>query len=565
MAVSSGTDSGPPVWRAPNGITTVIWGEVYTDRPLQGTSAAKYVGQCFSRKRFEDFSQLEGAYVIVMYEEASRCLYIINDPAGLRPFFYSRTDRAWSFSSFPSSLRDNRAQLDPVGLSCFLANGVFLGDRTHWKGVKKLEPGTACTIDARGADFHRYWDYQFAKKIPKPRKSKLERLKQLDRAVANSVHQRVDEGQPVALLLTGGHDSLGILGYIRESAKDTSHVTAFTWSDMAPDSSNDAGIAKSSSAIAGIRHNLLRFDHSNLESSLRENVQLTEGLSDAAAYHHSELSLIRKIRNDFGNEALIQGDQAFGFYRSVRGETDLFNGLDLRPLCEMSGLLSLLNPSIREEWATASREQFDKFNQDCPYTKLNDKKDYFYFNLRQQGFQNACRRLRLSAISEHNPLLGAKVLNEAVGQYPCDRINKSLWKELVEQKFPDLVRSGIARRDGMKPWAQVFRDDDATRSTLRQHLVDEPGILAEYFSVDDLRSWAVVLLENSLNTDQQPSRNFIRRSLSKVGPLKAVVLRAHRTRKRIAGDKYLEPPDERLALRILLYKFWLERYASFSN
>jgi asparagine synthetase B (glutamine-hydrolysing) len=560
LAVSSGFERDSPVWRSDAGVTVAIWGEIYTGGPLQGRSAAKYIGQNYGLRDYRRIGRLEGAYVVVLYEESTRRLRIINDPAGLRPLFYSGMDRDWSFSSFPSSLGNRGTGPDPVGLSCFLANGVFLGGHTHWENVRKLEPGTACEIDSGGAGFHRYWDYRFPRRIPKPRRSKSERLKQLDRAVAAAVGQRIKEEEPAALLLTGGHDSLGILGYVRDSGKDTSQLTAFTWSDMPPDSSNDAGMAKSSAAIAGIRHDVLDFDQSDLEANLRENVHLTEGLSDAAAYHHSELALIRRIRNDFGNEALIQGDQAFGFFRSVRSEADMFNGLDLRPLCEMPGLSSLLKPSIRTEWADASRQQFDQLNRDCPYHRHNDKKDYFYFSLRQQGFQNACRRLRLSVMPERNPLLGARVLNEAIRQHPADRIEKSLWKELVEKKFPDLVALGMPRNDGLKPWNQVLREDGSVRHTLQRHLADDPGILADYFSVDGLRNWTSGLIERSIRDTHSQSRIWLRRELGKSRTLKSLVLQSHRLRKRVRRVDIVEPPAERLALRLLLFKFWAETY-----
>jgi len=558
IAVSSGDDGLDPVFMDEDGTRIVLYGEVFADS-VGRKDRLRHIADLYRRHGKDIVHQLEGAYVVVIIDPGRDMVLLFNDPAGQRPMFARENGGTWTFAPRPSLVAGTGMELAPAGLASFVASGVFLRGATPWHGVRWLAPAVVWHARGNEASVERYWDYRF----PAADEESLSptALRSLwDTAIRRSVHLLSAGGERIGILLTGGHDSGGLLGYLLDAGVEPARLHAFTWTDMPEDARNDAGIAVARSKTAGIRHTSLRYAHNDIEEELRAVVRDTEALTDAQAYHHGEYRLMRRLRDEFDARVLWQGDQLFGVCRAVRNENDAFNSLDVRPLSALPTVQGLLTRNTAEEWIDASESVFDTICDACPYTQPTDRRDYWYYHLRHQGFLNGCRHMRRSVIVERNPLLMPGVLRETVKAPSCERAAGRLWKRLVREKFPDLVPD-VEPVAALLPTDRLVREDAAVNAVLRRHLVDAPGPLERFFEIDALRAWVETVLSAAAPAATRPCRSLLRQTLSRIRPLKHAVLVGHRWRKRYGHTPIESPAHGRLALRILMLKFWLEQYA----
>lgn len=103
---------------------------------------------------------LEGEFVAVFADAASRTLHVVNDRFASRPFYLLRRSTATYFSSSPRfllSLANEQHHPDVVGWLEVCAIGHTIGRRTTVSGLERLEPASHSTITPDGVVSRRYW------------------------------------------------------------------------------------------------------------------------------------------------------------------------------------------------------------------------------------------------------------------------------------------------------------------------------------------------------------------------------------------------------------------------
>jgi asparagine synthase (glutamine-hydrolysing) len=198
------------LWRKLDKDDAVCGEEVYSDSPIAPDSSrtmGRLVAALWERWGMECLVDLEGMFALVVWDVESRTSWLVRDRVGTCPLYYTRIEAqpftCW-ISSHLRALNPWRSpDIDPVALRDYLCCAFVPGERTLWRDVRELRPGTCLRLP----DHHTvsYWHPQ--EHITGEQASLNwhgERLRSLLNTV---VQDYLPANNPVGVYLSGGLDS----------------------------------------------------------------------------------------------------------------------------------------------------------------------------------------------------------------------------------------------------------------------------------------------------------------------------------------------------------------------
>ena len=189
---------------------------------------AEWGEQCLER--------LHGMFAFALWDQAKQQLFLARDRLGIKPLYFMQSDSVFRFASNVQALLaagDVDTSIDPIGLHHqFTLHAVIPAPRTILKGVSKLAPGTAMTINVRGESRHqRYW--QLTAKRPAQHVSEIEWIDKIHTALRKAVERRkVIADVPVGVLLSGGLDSSLLVGLLAEAGVEDLRTFSIGFEDI---------------------------------------------------------------------------------------------------------------------------------------------------------------------------------------------------------------------------------------------------------------------------------------------------------------------------------------------
>jgi len=213
--------------------------------------------------------------VFARWRWANDRLDIERDRWGVQPLFWSVTGTSVHVSPSIDALlaAGVPAELDEAAMAVFLRTGFFVGDDTPFSSIRALPPVTSASWTVDGPRLGTPWRY--------PRASTVTRTvaeRQFAECFTASVHRRVHASNaPIALPLSGGHDSRHILLAMHELNRLPDHCVTVT--PYPPAAADEVAVAQRVAAALNVRHVLLgqRADRFAAE---REKNRLTHYCSD---------------------------------------------------------------------------------------------------------------------------------------------------------------------------------------------------------------------------------------------------------------------------------------------
>ena len=209
-----------PMTDAATGVVITFNGEIYNYRELK--KELEDLGESFrtqsdtevllaSYRRWGTscLDRLNGMFAFGLFDPRTQTVFLARDRAGEKPLFYRVSGKSLFFASELKALFGDPAaprQLDPEGLSFFLAYGYVPGERCLVSGYHKLPQGHALTFDlaSSGVRVWSYWNLPEHRASSKPA-DELEH--DLETLLQDSVRLRLIADVPVGILLSGGVDS----------------------------------------------------------------------------------------------------------------------------------------------------------------------------------------------------------------------------------------------------------------------------------------------------------------------------------------------------------------------
>lgn len=232
-------DGGPqPMTNEDGTVWLVFNGEIYNYLELRAQLISQ--GHLFRSKSdteviihlYEQYGpecvkHLRGMFAFAIWDRPKRRLFIARDRVGIKPLYYSETPKGVAFASELKAIAADPTfprDMDLVALRQFFSFFYIPGERTLFKGIRKLLPGHTLLVENGRTTIRQYWDLEFNRS--RANRSFDEVVEELHELLRTTVADHMIADVPVGVLLSGGVDSSAILNFaVQGTAKKVSTFT----------------------------------------------------------------------------------------------------------------------------------------------------------------------------------------------------------------------------------------------------------------------------------------------------------------------------------------------------
>ena len=153
--------------------------------------------------------KLNGMFAFAIYDERNEKLFLARDRVGIKPLYYSATDKGMVFGSELKPLIASgllSGSLDPVAVNAFFTLGYIPFSMTIFDNCSKLMPGHYLYYDLKANSYEtaRYWQLP---NVDDKEYREDELLEKLEYLLNDAVAMRMVSDVPIGCFLSGGVDS----------------------------------------------------------------------------------------------------------------------------------------------------------------------------------------------------------------------------------------------------------------------------------------------------------------------------------------------------------------------
>lgn len=265
----------------------------------------------------KSLEKFNGMFAFAVWDTQEKRLFLARDRYGIKPLYYYLDGNRLIFSSEVKAIRSSglyKATVDKEGLLEYLTFQNFFTNKTIYKDIKVLMPGTYLVVNESGDDYiERYFDFDFSNKLDI---TKEEAVEEIDRLLSRAVERQLVSDVPVNAYLSGGIDS-GAITMI--ATKFNSHMRNFT---IGFDLSSASGLelyfderkkAEHISYLAKTEHYEMVLKAGDMERCMSNYTWHLEEPRVGQSYPNYYAS---KLASKFGKVVLsgVGGDEIFGGY-----------------------------------------------------------------------------------------------------------------------------------------------------------------------------------------------------------------------------------------------------------
>lgn len=365
------SNASQPMTSSCNRFTIVFNGEIYNFKELRNElitigitqwksqSDTEVVLNLYKEFGFEGIKKLEGVFSIAIWDSAKQELSLFRDRLGVKPLYYSLSRLGIGFSSEISSLQlipELESTIDDQSLSEYLWYGNTYGDRTFYKGIRQLEPGSFLIVKNDDVKMGKWWRIEEYLQDQIFIDNEITATNQVLIALDKSVSRQMVADVPLALFLSGGLDSSAITA----SAKYNGYSSLHTYS-AAFDFDNGVNELRKARKVAshlGLNHNEIHVDSTKLGDVLLKLSSVHgEPFADAANIPLYLMcnSLPKNIKVVLQGDG---GDELFAGYRrySMLQNVNLFNKIPSNILTIIQSFGKIGNRIARMAYAVGNSD-----------------------------------------------------------------------------------------------------------------------------------------------------------------------------------------------------------------
>jgi asparagine synthase (glutamine-hydrolysing) len=498
-------------------------------------------------------TQLEGSFIIFLLKDLG--FYILTDKLNTKKAFYTSMDGEWHISTNIDQLPIEKCPLNLDGLACFLANGALLNGLTLFQSIHVTQGAGIHRFSGGMHTFHRYWNYKFSYPPCTPELEE-ELSKQLEQLLIDCIrHAYEATSHPVALSLSAGYDSRGILGIFHNYLK-IDGLSCFSYAtNETPGLDTDASLARKIAESCGVVHRLVKSYHGDLLDLLNCNAREGQCLAPFC----EELDAWHSMARDGALYDIFSGDEIFGNDDVLlRSNTDVLISRGILDSSAVEWLKGFLFDRVYQDMCSC----LDNLNANI-IEKVSDIADLFdrlsliaFYQRENYVLKPWREHMTSQAGFVHNPYLDGKILEFMMKVPPQLRRNKYLFTKTIMKMLPDLYSIPKAKSSGYSVnW--------------RKELVKHRNALIELIQSTDSRLDELVSKDQMIAIlDSQSS------SLSQLGAFFRRGIKYLRRKFRIADQLFnfvLGPgfckqggfvSPEKLMIRLLLMRIYLSPASS---
>lgn len=265
----------------------------------------------------EVLQKLNGMFAFAIYDQREKELFIARDRLGEKPLFLYEDEGKVIFASEIKSILACSGidkALDPAMINYYFSFGYGKPQRSIFKKIRKLNPGTYFLLIEDQVHENSYWQLSDFRLSNEPEKTILADIDQLLEA---AVEMRMVADVPVGAFLSGGIDSSLLVAMMR---KHHDNVQTFTIGFDASKGYDETKDAKAVAKYLGVKNTCFTLTENELMEVLpRLASYYDEPFADAAAFPLYCLSEFTKssakvILSGDGGDELFAG---YGRYKNA--------------------------------------------------------------------------------------------------------------------------------------------------------------------------------------------------------------------------------------------------------
>jgi len=418
-------------------LTIILHGEIYN----AANGQAEFLLDHFAKNGINSSSckDINGSFVIFFLDARNDVVGVITDRVNSRKVFCSNYKGKFylSTSLYLQPIADT--DIDPVGLACYLANGVVHNNRTVFDGVRVLERACVHKLAENGFDSTQYWSYsRFAKSHSGIDQKELQR--ELSELLIKSVRIRLNGNPKVFLSLSGGYDATAILGILGELKHPK--VSAFSYALGEAEPNSDEYVSKKMASSMSIQHKIVQSYKGNLPDVINHNARMGQGLANFCDEIDAWMEMASGL-DATSPSVLFVGDECFGWIDcKLNSNTEVLNSVAIYDFSGLFWLRPLLSQGIFNVLFDALKDELARIVRRCPPTQdYHDRKDFLYLDQRLGNVILPWREFVAGQFAVvRNPFLDNSILDFMLKVPSGLRRGKLLHKATVTDMFPELYR-----------------------------------------------------------------------------------------------------------------------------
>ncbi len=296
-------------------------GEIYNFREIRrvleqegvvfrSNSDTEVLTEAWNRWQAGCLEKLDGMFAFAVFDRTEKALYLVRDPFGIKPLFYSDVDGELRFASEPLPLVrafNLKPTLVAEDLDTYFTFSYLAAPRTGISEIRQLPAGHLLKITCRGIQLSKYWSIQYSDSMAK--KNNAENFEDL---LKEAITRQLVSDVPLGVFLSGGLDSSAISLFASRVAPKLNSFT-IGFENAAFDESGDASLLGEHLKIA-IHIAQFKWTADEVLDVLRS---LSELLADTSCYPIYQLARFarEKITVALSGDG---GDELLAGYRTYR-------------------------------------------------------------------------------------------------------------------------------------------------------------------------------------------------------------------------------------------------------
>ena len=176
--------------------------------------------------------KLRGMLAFALYDSEKKKLILARDPIGKKPLYFYWDGKKFIFASEIKAILEAKIkrEIDMDGLCAYLAHQYTIGQKTMFKGIKKLLGGESLIFDIKKKEIEikRYWDIR-EDIINASEEYFIRKLRNL---LEESAKLRTIADVPVGAFLSGGIDSSSVVALTKPNVDYDFHTFSMGFGEL---------------------------------------------------------------------------------------------------------------------------------------------------------------------------------------------------------------------------------------------------------------------------------------------------------------------------------------------
>ncbi|MDY6876432.1 MAG: asparagine synthase-related protein [Chloroflexota bacterium] len=540
-------------------VKVFLHGEIYNDQATD-SNPLEFIYRLYEKHGLDFASFLNGSFVVVIVDEDEDIVLVANDRIAAKPLFYFNDRRAVYFGPEMKSLLlvpALKRELNLAAVADFLTNGQFTREHTLIEHLKTVDSATVLKITPGRVTQHKYWEHPLKYGFQQEGKKHSQRYYQerLDDLLHQAISRRLRIDNTYGILLSGGYDSRGILGYYLQETHGQ-EIHTISWGREEDILNSDCAIAKKLAQKLGADHKFYKLTAEEVIDNFCDFILLGEGRT----WFPESYDVFHRIREQQGVNIVLRGDEWLGSESPlVHDEHTMFRKLSFMTLKNIRDYQRILKPTYYQLFCKLDAETIRYISSRCSAKNIYDRKDFFFVDVLLKYGLNPLNYVKSFALESFTPLLDYDIL-DFVSTLPVKyRLDKNLYRKTVEEMFPELFEEVAQIRNDID-WATSFRGSPDLQRFVYQNLLEKQSILGEFIDLDNLKNELDAFFAPSVVGPATKIRAGVKTSALKLLEISPAAYNfAHKCSyyaQKWRGNVRDYLPPENLIIRLLILKVW---------